>query len=521
MATKLYLIGIGNSLSGTFPTGEQSSLTPSWSLTGASNLYTMRTTKGGAQVSLAGSSLASTSLQRAFCSHFASDTLNTAQSVGGGSNTVTINVANRESNLSMNFGSDLRCNVYVWRPSTGTKVGTIGDCLAMTGSVEPGAANSERSNSASTASTSTVSALAGDVIICEIWQFHTQAAATSYTGDVWASGTTETLTSNVVVTDHASFLSFSADTLTFGTPSTDIGATVVLTLAADTASSASVVAVSTQSAITAQNDSAAGSSAIGVSAIGVMSIQNDSASSASVVRVSAQSSVSLAGDSISATASQTASVSADASITLQGDSVSAQTLAVISSSVSIATAGDSISAQAGLSIAASSSLSVQADSVSSSAGAGSSGALSTQLADDQAQSSSAVAVDSSLSVVIGDDSPLSVGTVSITSEAANQEFDDSSESVSATAISAESESIVAADIMSASVSVGGELTPSPERTLFIGTQVRSMAIDSQNRSSAQISQSRVVAFEPQRRQQTLVAQNRTVAPEPQNRNIAE
>lgn len=502
MATKLYLLSTANALTGTFPTTEQSSQTASWSMVGASSLLTMRGTKGGGQGSFSGTSLANTSLQTAFCGYFASDTLDVNQSVGGAGQTLTLNLANRENNLSMNFGADLRCNVYVWRPSTGAKVGTICDCLTMTGSAEPTTANSERSNSASTSSTSTVSALAGDVIVCEIWQFHTQSAATSYTADVWANGTTETATVNTVVTNHASFLNFSADTLTFGTPSGGVNATLAITLANDTASAGATADVSAQLALTAQNDTA---------------------SAQSVAAISGSSSLTLQGDTLSSTAGVAATdISATLAVTLQADGLSSQSLVSVAATSSLVNAGDTASAQAQSGVSAVSAITMQPDSASSVAVAQVSVSSSVQLAGDQVQSSLLVAAGAGVSAVMIGDTSASFGIVAISADAANQDLDDSVSSDSSALVSAQSETVVAADIMAASVSVGGVFEPSPERTLFIGAESRTYSgIQSQGRTVYQQSQQRIISLITQSRLASIEAQNRSVTPEPQNRKVAE
>lgn len=523
MATKLYLLSAANPLTGTFPTSEQSSQTASWSMTGASSLLAMRGTKGTAQGSFSGASLASTSPQVAFCGYFASDTLNVDQSVGGAGQTLTLNIANRETSLNMNFGSDLRCNVYIWRPSTGAKVGTICDCVVMTGGAEPSGSALTKVNNATTTATTTVSALAGDVIICEIWQFHTQGAASSYTGSVYANGTTETLVTNTTVTNHASFLSFSADTLTFGTPTgSAISATLAVTLAADSASGSTVAIVGAQLDSNIQNDSTASLAGIDVSAQLASTGQNDSSSSVSDVDIAASLSATLQNDTLSSSAGLVAAdISASLTLTLQGDSASAQSFVSVAVTASAVNAGDSVAAQSKAGVAASSLLTMQADSASSSGVAQVSASSALQLASDQASSSAVSSIGAGLSAFFIGDTSASFGTVVVSADSANQDLDDSASSESATAISAESETVVAADIMAASVSVGGELTPSIERTLYIGAQSRNNVIEIQRRTSAQVAQSRSAVFEPQHRQQILIAQNRSAAPEPQNRNIAE
>lgn len=523
MATKLYLLSAANPLTGTFPASEQSSQTASWSMTGASSLLAMRGTKGTAQGSFSGASLASTSPQIAFCGYFASDTLNVDQSVGGAGQTLTINIANRETSLNMNFGSDLRCNVYVWRPSTGAKVGTICDCVVMTGGAEPSGSALTKVNNATTTATSTVSALAGDVIICEIWQFHTQGAASSYTGSVYANGTIETLVTNTTVTSHASFISFSADTLTFGTPaSSGIIATLSVTLAADSASGSTGAIVGAQLDSVIQNDSASSLADVDVSAQLSVTVQNDSASSVADVDVSASLSASMQNDTLSSSAGLVAAdISATLDVTLQGDAVSAQSSSNIAVTASLVNAGDSVSVQAKAAVAASYALNMQADSASSTASSQVSASATLQLASDQASSLASSSIGASLSTILIGDISASLVTVFVSADSANQDLDDSASSELSAEISAESEIEVAADIMTASVYIGGELTPSIERTLYIGAQSRNNVIEIQRRTSAQVGQSRYAALEPQNRRQTLIAQNRSAAPEPQNRNIAE
>lgn len=236
MATRLFFHDVGNALPGTFPTAKQSALTQSYLVSGGNTLETMSLTAGGAMANAQATSLANTSVQNGFYKMFCSDTFNVNQNVGGGGQTLTLNIGNYESSLSMNLGITLSCMVYVWRPSTGALVGTVCANLATTGAAEPGAAASIRVNQGTTTSTTLVAALAGDVLICECWQTHTQAAATAFTGRIYFDGTTVNTTVNAVVTNHASFLNFSADTLTFGAPPSGATGTFNNTLGAATLS---------------------------------------------------------------------------------------------------------------------------------------------------------------------------------------------------------------------------------------------------------------------------------------------
>lgn len=201
MPTKIFFLNASNALSGTFPTGEQSTRTATVTATGANTLRTMTNRVGIAQSSLAVTTLANTTQQNAFMGFFCSLPLYNDYTVGGGS--WILNVSNAESNLAANFFIN-SINVYVWRPSTGTVVGTVRDAAAL-GGAEPAAAGSQRVQTF-TFTTSAISALKGDVIICELWAQFTQANATARTGTVYFGGTTENLTLNATVSNHASFL---------------------------------------------------------------------------------------------------------------------------------------------------------------------------------------------------------------------------------------------------------------------------------------------------------------------------
>jgi len=217
MPSRLFLQDAANALSGTFPTVEQSAvLTATCAAPTANTLRTMRSLTGTSRVVRSITSSATTVAQVGFCAMFCSDTLDVAQVIPP--QILTFNIANRESSSSMNIGADMRINAYVWRPSTGTKVGTLVDALAMAGDVEPGAALSIRVNQASITSTITLSADAGDVLVCELWNLFTQSVGTALQCGLYWGGTTVNTTPNAVVTNHASFFELGTTSLTFGTP---------------------------------------------------------------------------------------------------------------------------------------------------------------------------------------------------------------------------------------------------------------------------------------------------------------
>lgn len=210
MATKLYFHAASHTLSGSFPAGEQSpTYTPGFTFTNANTLRKMDTTIGTAQSSLTGTSAASTTAQIVFMGFWVSQPLLGPQTFGG--TTWTLNIADAESNLSMNFWMK-GCHIYVWRPSAGSRIVSIVENNNI-GGTEVTASASEQVTTFTFTPTSTT-AQDGDVIICELWATFTQATATAYTGTIYFDGTTENATENTVVSNHASFLNI-AENLVF------------------------------------------------------------------------------------------------------------------------------------------------------------------------------------------------------------------------------------------------------------------------------------------------------------------
>jgi hypothetical protein len=202
VATRWFLRDITNSLSGTFPTGEQGAGTPTKSWAGSGTLKTLSTTKGTTQT-FKTDTVASASAQRHFIGFWCSPPL-AAQTISA--NTWTTFCADSEGNLSANYFANL-VNVYVWRPGTGAKVGTIidGSNGASQGGTEPTSASSEQVTTW-TFSGSAVVCQAGDVIIVERWAVFTPSMSSTYTLTFFFDGTTETGAENVVVASVASYI---------------------------------------------------------------------------------------------------------------------------------------------------------------------------------------------------------------------------------------------------------------------------------------------------------------------------
>lgn len=216
--TKLYFHATASGISGTLPSSEQSTLTAVTSVDAQTVNRSMNTRIGTAQTSIALTSNATVSAQDYYFTKFVSDTLSGISSITA--QTWNYAFAATESNASANYPvsggpAAVYINVYVWRPSTGAKVGTI---LDGNTSAFVGEATSGEASHFGTFSGSLVSSVSdGDVIICEIWFRITQAAATAYTDTFYFDGTTETNSEGSVVSNHASYIE-TPQTLTF--PST-------------------------------------------------------------------------------------------------------------------------------------------------------------------------------------------------------------------------------------------------------------------------------------------------------------
>jgi hypothetical protein len=219
MPTKLYFRDSGrdtvNTQSGTYPTAEQSAATSSYSVTGSGTLRSMTRAIGTGNTTVTTPSLSGS--QSGFIRFFCSRSLSGAQTVGGG--TITVSIGHFESNNNANFGA-VGLNVYVWRPSTGTKVGTLVDSVTAgvpatpngDGTAEAIASGGGRSCTY-TANTSSVSASNGDVIIFEVWG-ESSPSMTGYTANFLYDGVTEGGDATAITSEWASSVTF-AETFTF------------------------------------------------------------------------------------------------------------------------------------------------------------------------------------------------------------------------------------------------------------------------------------------------------------------
>jgi len=175
----------------------------------------MTKVKGEGVTSHSGTALANTSPQLGFLGMWASPPISGNQTIGGGAETLVVNVADSESNLASNFYVN-RAHAYIWRPSTGALVGD----LCTTATTPTGSPTEGTGSSATvtifTVALSSVSALDGDIIVVELFSQFTQSAAAGYTDKIYYDGATENLVENSASTDHAAFVEFS-QTITLAT----------------------------------------------------------------------------------------------------------------------------------------------------------------------------------------------------------------------------------------------------------------------------------------------------------------
>lgn len=203
MATKLYFHAASRAWPpvGTFPAGHQSTANPIIA-TGANTLRTMNIFRGIAQSSHAVTANSTTGPQTAFMGFFCSPPLQGNQTVGGG--TMNLFAGEQESNTSMNFWINA-LNIYVWRPSTNTKVGVIREQVSSSlGGLEP--TSGQQSTYISGITSSAISALDGDVVICEIWSAFTQSMNAPYFGIFYYDGSNETTGENIGLISAASYI---------------------------------------------------------------------------------------------------------------------------------------------------------------------------------------------------------------------------------------------------------------------------------------------------------------------------
>lgn len=159
------------------PVGTAGSTTP--------NDYHMSPVKGSSEVNQVTATLAQNTQQSSNPYRWTSNRLPT---VTISANTWTFFFGSLESNAAANIFVSL--SVYVWDKSTETVRGYIYDSSTQLGT-EWGTTKSAQSF---TFSGSSVSATAGDLLVCEVWHNAIQGMSTSYNGTFYWDGTDDTTT---------------------------------------------------------------------------------------------------------------------------------------------------------------------------------------------------------------------------------------------------------------------------------------------------------------------------------------
>lgn len=229
MATRLFLHAAANALSGTFPTAEQSvTFSARYVATGGNTLRTMDSLTGVSQTTLI-ASLSASGTYQVFFGHFCSPTLASDQTIGSGAQTLTLNLG-LDTSLTSTSATAVATNLYIWRPSTGAKVGTVYD--GIMNPIDIASGTTQRTWNTTISAAASVSALAGDVIIVECWRLVKPTAATARSVRMYYDGTVVSTTQSATSSNHAAFLDFATDTIVFSQP--PVSASFAQTLAAVT-----------------------------------------------------------------------------------------------------------------------------------------------------------------------------------------------------------------------------------------------------------------------------------------------
>lgn len=216
MATRLYFHAASSTVSGTLPSAEQSSRTATLNVDAGTVNRSMDISIGAGQTVSQRNTSNATDV---FCYYtkFISQPLNLT-SVSA--NTWTYNFAYKINNTSSQTGpvkegatnpkySNLPITFYIWRPSTGAKIGNImdGDTPGTSGEYfDCTKVGSNELVEHGTLSGSAVTCQVGDVIVFEVWTYSTDITARTNALNWYYDGTTTNTTNETIVSNHASFL---------------------------------------------------------------------------------------------------------------------------------------------------------------------------------------------------------------------------------------------------------------------------------------------------------------------------
>lgn len=209
MATKFYLRDEASGVAGTLPSAEQSTLTSDKDATTQADNLTLSTTKGTSTAAIVQySTNANTNLQNHYIARYVSAPI---YHLSIDTNTWTFAFAAFQGSSSANFpvsGTDqpVYVNCYVWRPSTGTKVGTILDGNTVS-TVDEGAVNATVYHIVNFTGAQVTGLQWEDVIVFEVWFRVTPATASTHTLRFLHDGGTEYAENDTSASSAASNLS--------------------------------------------------------------------------------------------------------------------------------------------------------------------------------------------------------------------------------------------------------------------------------------------------------------------------
>lgn len=225
MVTRFYTHAASSTATGTLPTTKQSTQTVTTGFDAFTVNRSMDTiVSTGTQTDISATLAGAGSTTTFHMTRFISKPLDQTSIAA---NTWTISVA-CWSNSSLPFypsrsNSLIPSCVYVWRPSTGAKIGTVFDGLSSTTTAQQGT-TSERTSKVNFTGSAVTSMLTGDLLVYEA-QTGTNVSSTN-TLHYAFDGATINTTDNATVTNHAAYLE-TPENLTFFTPPTTIDCTVV------------------------------------------------------------------------------------------------------------------------------------------------------------------------------------------------------------------------------------------------------------------------------------------------------
>lgn len=226
MVTRLYLHAAASTVSGTLPATEQSSRTAGQSIDAGTVNRSMNVSPGVAQTVIQANT--ANAIDRiVYVTKFVSLPLTTTSIAA---NTWTYNFAYKLNNVNNQTApvkqaggnplyAPLPITLYIWRPSTGAKVGNIydqdtpGTTNEFWDTSQPASSPAEFAENGSLAGAA-VTASAGDVIVLEAWIYSTDSTVRTNAINYYYDGTTVTTTNPTIVSNHAAFLE-TPQTLTF------------------------------------------------------------------------------------------------------------------------------------------------------------------------------------------------------------------------------------------------------------------------------------------------------------------